>query len=831
MTNIFGTEAPKYWAKGLSVIPLQPYNAMDEEPRTKMPWLPKQDPDNGIPKWSLYCTEMPDKEVKQHWLEHKANGGIGLCCGILSNIVIIDIDTNDEVLIKAIEKVLPHSPWKRKGQKGYAAAYKYNGERNFSILMDSEDRGKAQILDFLSTDRQIVLPPTVHPKTRKPYEANANLYDVVDQLTYLPSDIEVVLRAALAQHVTLKTRSTAGKFNTSSFVPAGGRDNEATRAAGAFANQVLRGELSIKRALQLMEDYCDRSIQHVDGDPIDKGKFVAKVVSFIMNDIHTRGMILPTGYDEDLTIEDKERWGLRFTEDQREWTVSEINDYIFQGFAKFEGTDINANTEERMVIVTFILDKISKSPSLTELQINQILGTLKKQSKLELTTANLHKQLRAIKQGSIEGVSHQEIAVAVKKLFEERQGKLIFNNDVFMKYNGTYWQEVKDVELFRMIGENFGQLQAAKKYSDHKGIIEVLANICMFDLTTHAATGINFNNGFLNKELKLVPHSEEHGMTYMLQFSYAPDLAGKFPLFQGYLDFCWGHTPDYRQRVDCLQEMLAATIFGEATKYQKALLLYGVAGSGKSLLLDVLKQLMPPESWVNIRPDSWGDKYTTANMKGKLLNIAGELKEDMYIPGGDFKMIVSGETIQAEKKFGDIYNYNPVACHMFAGNILPKTKDGTGGFNRRWNILGFDKRVPDSVRDPYLADNIVTQEAEAIFAWAVQAVKRLRKNKGYTIVPSSEQLIEVMAMQNNGLRRWVSERLDINPKAATKTSCMILFRDYYSYAMSQNIKKATSISDFEAEFKNILSERHMIDHKYGANGLEFVGVTLKVKGK
>lgn len=831
MNKIFGTEAPKYWAKGLSVIPLKPYIEVDEDPKTKSPWLPSQNPEAGIPKWSYYCTEMPDQELKDAWIEHKATGGIGLCCGILSNIVIVDIDTNDETLIKAIEKVLPPSPWKRKGQKGYACAYKYNGERNFSILTENEDRGKAQILDFLSTDRQIVLPPTIHPKTRKPYEANCNLYDVVDKLTYLPSDIEVVLRAALGQHVKLKTRSTAGKFNTSSFVPAGGRDNEATRAAGAFANQVLRGELSIKRALQLMEDYCDRSVQHVEGDPIDKGKFVAKVISFIMSDVNTRGMILPTGWDEDLTIEERERWNLRITEDQREWTVSEINDYIFQEYQQFADQDVNSNTEQRMNIANIVLQRVSKSPSLTDLQVNQIVSTLKKQSKLDVTPAVFHKQLKAMKKGSIEGISHQEIAVAVKALFEERQGKLIFNNDIFMKYNGTYWQEVKDVELFRMIGETFGHLQAAKKYSDHKGIIEVLANISMFDLTSNTAVGINFNNGFLNKELKLVPHSEEHAMTYMLQFSYIPSLAGKFPLFEKYLKFCWGHKPDFQQRVDCLQEMLAATIFGEATKYQKALLLYGVAGSGKSLLLDVLKQLMPPESWVNIRPDSWGDKYTTCNLKGKLLNIAGELKEDNMIPGGDFKMIISGETIQAEKKFGAIYNFNPIACHMFGGNILPKTKDGTGGFNRRWNILSFDRRVPDNIRDPYLADNIVTQEAEAIFAWAVQAVERLRKNKGYTVVPSSEQLVDVMAMQNNGIRRWINERVLIDPKSDTKTSCMVLFRDYYSYAMSQNIRKGTTISDFEAEFKNILSERFIIDHKHGPQGVEFVGVVLKKGSK
>jgi hypothetical protein len=131
--------ALQYLAHGYSVIPLMP--------RQKGPKL------GG---WSNYCEQLMDPDTaRQHCGK---NNNIGLCLGPASNLCAVDIDTDDPELIKKIEKLLPVSPLRKKGAKGYTVFYRYNGMDSKSV---KDDKGNG--LDFLSKGRQTVLPPSIHP--------------------------------------------------------------------------------------------------------------------------------------------------------------------------------------------------------------------------------------------------------------------------------------------------------------------------------------------------------------------------------------------------------------------------------------------------------------------------------------------------------------------------------------------------------------------------------------------------------------------------------------------------------------------------------------------
>ena len=69
------------------------------------------------------------------------------------------------------------------------------------------------------------------------------------------------------------------------------------------------------------------------------------------------------------------------------------------------------------------------------------------------------------------------------------------------------------------------------------------------------------------------------------------------PLFDKFLHDSWGHNDDYQQRRDALQEALYVSFMGRATKYQRAFLLYGLAQSGKSVLLEIIGSLFPEEAF------------------------------------------------------------------------------------------------------------------------------------------------------------------------------------------------------------------------------------------
>lgn len=139
-TNPFATVALDYLNKGLSVIPLAP--------KQKNPIL------SG---WTKFCDQRMDAEHARMFFTSAHN--IGLTLGPASNLCAVDIDTDDPILLEQIERILPESPVKKRGAKGYTAFYKYNGIDSKSTKTNDGTAG----IDFLSTGRQTVLPPSVHP--------------------------------------------------------------------------------------------------------------------------------------------------------------------------------------------------------------------------------------------------------------------------------------------------------------------------------------------------------------------------------------------------------------------------------------------------------------------------------------------------------------------------------------------------------------------------------------------------------------------------------------------------------------------------------------------
>jgi hypothetical protein len=118
---------------------------------------------------------MPTAEEQEQWLALYPDGNIGLPLGPCSNLMAIDIDSDDPRVIAAIEKTLPPTPWWRVGKKGKMLIYRYNGERTRRI----RDQNDKTIVEILSRGTQIVIPPSIHPDTGKAYWSNCELVDVL----------------------------------------------------------------------------------------------------------------------------------------------------------------------------------------------------------------------------------------------------------------------------------------------------------------------------------------------------------------------------------------------------------------------------------------------------------------------------------------------------------------------------------------------------------------------------------------------------------------------------------------------------------------------------
>lgn len=790
MTDIFRDNAPLYWGVGLPVIPLRQWNS-PAKGAGKAPILNE---------WTTYARQMPSLEIRDLWMASYAQSNIGLPFGPASGLCGIDIDTEDEALTAAILDALPATPWIRIGRKGMGLIYKWNGQRNFK-LRDNENQS---LMEFLGEGNQMVLPPSIHPMTGMPYTANSCLWEVMDKIQGLPVNIEQVLRDALGdvlgeRGVTLAQGTRSKPLDV---VPEGERDIQMIRHAGYLA-RVVQGidksmALSLADAISHMHTWVVDFTSSCSGDDMDPNKGVAKLLEFLMKDVE-KGMTMPDGWDVGLTeamLADGTIMSLKEKNHVARWTFSKAkawfdaevagdpsDDQVLTALGSLVAAvaaDDNFSELEFSTLTNYIMAKVGKSLGLSK-------PDLKK----------LFKDSRKEQAGGDAEADHEAIAQRVIADFS-RAGELKHAMGKFWRWSGSCFEQIDEADIFDYIAKHVKGNQLARRHNDYASLVKTVAILCRGELSEGMETGINFANGFLDIAGELHEHSPKFGKTFTMPFNYVPERASEAHRWFEYLERAWGDDPDYQDKVDALQEAFAATIFGVAPQYQRAFLLYGKAGTGKSQALEVLRALMPPRAVATLPPAKWGERFQLTALVGKTLNVCGELPEATVIHGETFKQVVEGAYQNSEFKGHDSFDFKPLAAHWFASNHLPRSRDFSKGFTRRWLVLEFNRVVPAEERVPDFHTVLVAEEREAIAAWAVQGLERLRKQGDYSQPISHQDRINQIARANNSVLSWLQLNDKVRPTSEFKDSCDAgdVYNEYVFYCKEVIRSMAATYSSF-----------------------------------
>jgi hypothetical protein len=144
------------------------------------------------------ATRRSDDELAQ--LLRRGPWNLGVAGGY-GGLVLIDVDLDDPAFVAAVNSVLPDSPVKRRGMKGWAGAYRtLSGDPLKSAKLIGSD-GTHPVLEIISAGGQVVLPPSLHPDTGRPYEwlTERTLLDTrPEELPIIDDDIEQQFRVVLA---------------------------------------------------------------------------------------------------------------------------------------------------------------------------------------------------------------------------------------------------------------------------------------------------------------------------------------------------------------------------------------------------------------------------------------------------------------------------------------------------------------------------------------------------------------------------------------------------------------------------------------------------------
>ena len=265
--------------------------------------------------------------------------------------------------------------------------------------------------------------------------------------------------------------------------------------------------------------------------------------------------------------------------------------------------------------------------------------------------------------------------------------------------------------------------------------------------------GVGFQNGFLSAD-GLIEHSPNNLCRHWVDCEFDED--AHYAEWDSFLE----KSLDSAEEIRALQVFSGALFMGASTEHERALLLHGPGGSGKSTFLETMKELVPEEFRVHIAPqDMDKDDYVIADMAGKKLNLVTDIDVSGFEETSKFKRAVEGTAMRARQPGKESFSLKPQAAHVFATNSLPNTVDATDGFFRRWLLIGFSSVVPEEDRDPEFKKELIRKGREEswLYAWAWKGWKMLQENGGLVLPENHRHAISDWKSGSNSFHHWYQD--------------------------------------------------------------------------
>ena len=372
---------------------------------------------------------------------------------------------------------------------------------------------------------------------------------------------------------------------------------------------------------------------------------------------------------------------------------------------------------------------------------------------------------------------------------------------------GTHWVGIPDDDVKKHLGKMAIKLgfysPAAALVSDfQKKLFEQFIAEGISEAPNppqSEATLINLSNGTLEIErgdVRIREHRPEDFLTYCLPYAYDPE--ANAPTFRRYLDRV---LPDKESQM-VIQEFLGYA-FTRHLKLEKALVLYGSGGNGKSVLFEIVTAAFGKE---NISHKGMGelcakgDKGNNhrAEVENKLLNYSSEISPQ----GADidtFKTIVSQEPITARRLYKDVFTYRPNVKLIFNANKLPAETERTDAFFRRFMIIPFEVTIPKDEIDVDLPKKIIANELSGVLNWIIEGLKRIDRQRKFTDSKKAAEALQTYKEESNSVAQFIKE-YGIEPDEEAFIATAELYRTYSEFCNESGYRRLSK-SNFGKEMK------------------------------
>ncbi|MBT9282305.1 MAG: bifunctional DNA primase/polymerase [Hydrogenibacillus schlegelii] len=339
-----------------------------------------------------------------------------------------------------------------------------------------------------------------------------------------------------------------------------------------------------------------------------------------------------------------------------------------------------------------------------------------------------------------------------------REAYFIYANETLYVYrNGVYVPEGEryvERRALELLGTEFRR----NRFEETLFYIERKARLQSWQVVNPDDGLINVKNGLLDwRTGELRPHTPERLSTIQIPVLYDPDARAE--RIERFFREVMPH-----DAIPTVEEYVGYILVPN-TKYQKAMMLTGKADSGKSTFILLLEAFVGRENMASVPlQELTENRFKRALLEGKLLNAFADISHKAVEDSGYFKAIVTGDAIDAEKKFKPPFVFRPFSKLLFSANELPASRDISEGYFRRWLIIPF---AYQGEKDPNLLEKLtVPHELSGLLNVAIGGLRRLERQGRFTENEATRKALEMYRENIDSVAAFVKERVAIDDNAA-----------------------------------------------------------------
>ena len=511
-----------------------------------------------------------------------------------------------------------------------------------------------------------------------------------------------------------------------------------------------------------------------DNDKKDSGanpglEAAVKVATLLWPDVRAEIVMLPPGKDPNDIFVDSDDFCVRMEIFERKTVI----DYLME---KIE----SAPDKEKIIATNPVLSLIARLEN--KLESDHYLRLVQQawggQKKVNLTA--LREQLAVIRKEGPPAEDDGEVnpgmyfgvtANGSERFMPPLLGKHILEDDHYLfvggdlkRYKNGVFQSESGSVLNKKIQDKLQDRWEKGHWNQVQTWIEQRTHVNTKDLPKNEGL-INVKNGMLDiVGGKLLSHSPSYKS--IIQHPVVFDPEAKSPLLE---EFVKKIVPE---GCDLLVWEFAGYCLLRTLELKKTMFFTGGGWNGKSRLIEVVFE--KPLGGEYISHESLQDlsenRFSTAQVFGKVANIYDDLSKAAVQETGAFKMLTGGSTIRGERKNQTPFYFQNMAKLLFTANDLPAVHDYNDAFFDRLMIVDcpyvfgtpedVEKGNADYVADPEIAESLTTEEAMS--AWlnlAIDGARRILSQGHFTPIGRVEENVDQYRVEADSVTAFIRECL------------------------------------------------------------------------